>query len=94
MWLFFFATIGLTNILISSEIMEPVDAWAKRWLPKSIYHAIFECYQCCGFWSGVFMGILLFGFDPFALLMTGCAGSYLADTSETLLGAMENQHEA
>jgi hypothetical protein len=83
-WLFVFAVIGMTRIIINGKIMDPVDAFAERHLPRPLYEAIFECYQCCGFWCGVACGWMLFGWSPAIVFASGCAGSWLADFSETI----------
>jgi hypothetical protein len=83
-WLFLLAVIGMTRIIINGRIMDTVDAFAEAHLPRLLYYGIFECYQCCGFWCGVILGLALFGTNPWIVLAAGCAGSYVADFSETI----------
>jgi hypothetical protein len=76
--LFAFGTIGLTHILSDGDIFQPIRekiAANKKlqWLSKLI-----ECYQCCGFWAGLFVGLLIFGFNPPVVLVCGFASSFLA----------------
>lgn len=90
-WLFFAAVIGMTHIVVDSEIMEPLDAWAKRHLPAKVHHGLFECYQCSGFWCGAFLGFILVSFNPFVVFACGCAGSFLADFSESVFKYLESE---
>ena len=62
--LFLVAVIGMTHIVVDSEIMEPVDEWAKSWMPARLHHGLFECYQCSGFWCGVVLGSLVVSVHP------------------------------
>ena len=39
MTLFILAVIGLTHILVASEIVDPVDDWAKTWMPPKVIMA-------------------------------------------------------
>jgi hypothetical protein len=90
-WLFFLAVIGMTHILIDSEIMEPVDTWARQHLPPKLYHGLFECYQCAGFWCGVLLSPLV-SLNPFVMFACGCAGSFLADYSESAFKHLERHN--
>jgi len=87
--LFLLAVVGMTHILVDSEIIEPVDGWAKTWMPARVHHALFECYQCSGFWCGVFLALMMFSFHPCIVFACGCAGSFLADFSETAFKYLE-----
>ena len=89
--LFLVAVIGMTHIVVDSEIMEPVDGWAKAHLPTKLYHGLFECYQCSGFWCGVFLSPMV-SFNPFIMFACGCAGSFLADFSESAFKYLESNH--
>lgn len=84
MMLFIFAVIGLTHILVNSEIMEPVAEWLRPRLP-AVHHGLFECYQCSGFWCGVALGLLM----NLSLVACGCAGSFLAQLGHWALNALE-----
>ena len=37
-----------------------------------------ECYQCCGFWSGVIVGLVVLTHNPLILIVCGCAASFLS----------------
>lgn len=92
--LFCLAVIGMTHILVDSEIMGPVEDWAKAHLPAKIHHALFECYQCSGFWCGIALGVLIVSHDPRVLFACGCAGSFLADLSESVFKYLEGSNDA
>lgn len=92
--LFCLAVIGMTHILVDSEILGPVEDWAKAHLHAKIHHALFECYQCSGFWCGIVLGVLIVSHDPRVLLACGCAGSFLADLSESVFKYLEGPYDA
>ena len=89
MILFTLATIGMTHILVDSEIMTPVDAWAEKHLPATVHHGVFECYQCSGFWCGMILGYFLIGTNVSIVFACGCAGSFLADLGKLILDRLE-----
>lgn len=89
MILFILGVIGMTHILVDSEIMEPVDEWAKTWMPAKLHHGLFECYACSGFWCGVVMGLFTVSANPLILFACGCAGSFLADLGKDILDRLE-----
>jgi hypothetical protein len=95
--LFFFATIGLTHIIVDSVFFDPIRRffdWLSGkcykkmqpwWRPRNILGWLFEkihymltCYQCAGFWCGLFAGWVFFGNNPWIILMCGFASSYLS----------------
>lgn len=76
--LFAIGSIGLTHILTDGMIFQSfrdkiAANYKLQWLSKLI-----ECYQCCGFWCGLFVGLLVFGFNIPTLLACGFASSFLA----------------
>jgi len=75
--LFCLAVIGMTNIVVDSSLFQPVREWLQSWMHKSVYE-LFECHQCCGTWCGFICGACLLSYNPFFVLMCGCAGSFLA----------------
>lgn len=87
--LFILGVIGMTHIMVDSEIMEPVDEWTKTWMPPKMHHGLFECYQCSGFWCGVVLGLFVIGANPFVVFACGCAGSFLADLGKLILDRLE-----
>jgi len=89
--LFLLAVSGMTHIVVDSEIMEPVDEWAKSWMPARLHHGLFECYQCSGFWCGIVLGLLVVSVNPCVVFACGCAGSFLADFSESAFKYLEGK---
>lgn len=87
-WLFIVAVIGMAHIVVDGEIMEPVDEWARTWMPTRLHHGLFECYQCSGFWCGVVLSPLV-SLNPCIAFACGCAGSFLADFSESVFKYLE-----
>lgn len=89
MILFILSVIGMTHILVRSEIIEPVEKLAAIYLPTKIHHGLFECFQCAGFWCGAILSLLLISWNPVTIFAFACAGSFLADFSETLFRYLE-----
>ena len=81
--LFSLATIGLTNVLVHGKIMDVIGlrGWLKRTLPSD-YYSVFECYECSGFWAGMFVGLFFF---PYWFVFCGFAGSVLSATYNDLM---------
>lgn len=75
--LFCLATIGMTNIIVDSNLFEPIRNWIKEKMPEKIYDLI-TCHQCCGTWCGFLCGAILLTNNIWIILCCGCAGSYLA----------------
>jgi len=84
--LFILGVIGLTHILVDSEIMGPIHEWIEPRCP--IVGKIMECYQCCGFWCGLLLAPLL-SYNPLIWFAAGCAGSFLASLGFWILEALE-----
>lgn len=97
--LFVLSTIGLSSILVESVVFEPFRAWLKTtdknhnlliyFKPK--LSKIFSCFQCMGFWTGLFCGLILVSFNPIIILCCGFAGSFLSPFSSTLINYLEAQ---
>lgn len=77
--LFCFATIGMTNIIVDSNLFEPIRTWIKNHLHTKISE-LFECHQCCGTWCGFICGGFLISWSLPIVFLCGCAGSFLAST--------------
>lgn len=81
MLLFFaFVTIGLTNVIVESTILNPIREWWKKNTSEFFADAI-ECHQCVGWWSGLLSSVLFFEFTfDFILIALGCAfaGSFIS----------------
>ena len=87
---FVFAVIGMTHIIVDSSLFEPVREWIKDKL-HPFFSRVIECYQCCGTWVGFFVTFWLISWHPAAVLMGGCAGSFLAYSAAVLLTYFESQ---
>jgi ammonia channel protein AmtB len=51
--------VGMTTIIVEGTIFMPIKAFLKKFVPEKIMK-IMDCHQCCGFWSGIFMSLLLY----------------------------------
>lgn len=75
--LFCLASIGMTNIIVDSRLLESFREWVKGLVSEKVYEA-FECHQCMGTWCGMVCGLILISYNPIIILLCGCAGSFLA----------------
>lgn len=98
--IFCLAIIGLTNILvdpatIAQPLRKKIESLSKsklmfnsqvfwEWMDK-----LLSCYQCAGFWSGIFCGIILISYNPFVALACGFAGSFIATWGAVYLNYLE-----
>jgi hypothetical protein len=85
--LFVLSVVGMTHIIVDSEISEPVHAWVQPRLP-AVARGM-ECYQCAGFWCGIALGLTLLSFRPCIVFAAGCAGSFLAQLGWLVLDSLE-----
>ena len=83
-FIFCFATIGLTNIIVDSSLFAPIRKRLQSVLNESVYE-LFECHQCCGTWCGFICGGILISWNRVVMLMCGFAGSFLASTHYLLV---------
>jgi hypothetical protein len=74
------AVYGMTTIIVSSAIMEPVRKMITKTIPP--LGKLVNCMLCTAFWAGVFWGMLYW--NPFSkaegnvflhALFSGCFGS-------------------
>lgn len=76
-------SIGMTNIIVESDIAKVVKDKIKPYLPELIMKGL-NCYQCTGFWAGAFTTTLLLVFNEWGfnkihyIFLGGCATSFLA----------------
>ena len=76
-------SIGMTNIIVESDIAKVVKDKIKPYLPEFIMKGL-NCYQCTGFWAGAFTTTLLLIFNEWGfnklhyIFLGGCATSFLA----------------
>lgn len=99
--LFVMATIGLTNIMVDGVVMDKPRQWfvdrKENWFCDKITK-ILECYQCAGFWCGLFCWIiglwmpwLLYGFvGSFVAVLTAHVFAYFEAVSIVNLTEEEN----
>lgn len=50
--------VGMTTIIVEGEIFVPIKAFLAKFMPK-YFIKMMGCHQCCGFWSGIFLSLLL-----------------------------------
>lgn len=102
--IFVVAAIGMGHIIVDGVIFNPLKKWLEKesqfglvtWTKRKILEMM-NCYQCSGFWSGLFVGLCLWlsGHDPLGMNVTwfivpvlfiyGCAGSYLSNMAALLM---------
>ena len=81
LWLL--GSVGMTNIIVESEISKAVKDKIKNYLPAFLMKGL-NCYQCSGFWCGAFCTGLMhicngWGWEKLYLVfLGGCATSFLA----------------
>jgi hypothetical protein len=73
------ASVALTHLLVASDLMRAVADRCERYLPKTIHTALFECYQCSGFWCGLVMSLVMGVYDLPWLFALACMSSFFAD---------------
>ena len=74
--LFTIVSVGLTNIIVESELLSGLKTWfhnrgenSKSNFAKTFWHNVHymtNCYQCSGFWSGFLVAFLTYYFGLFA----------------------------
>ena len=87
-FLFIFASIGMTHIIIDGSIFESLRSWIANNLPQKLAK-LFQCYMCLGFWCGVFMGTILFKENQFFIFACGCASSILSQFTAIIFNTLE-----
>ncbi len=73
LFLFCFGSIGVTHIIVDGEIFRPVKEILSKKAPAFL-NKLLSCYQCTGFWVGLFFSIFLY-----------CDFNYLLKTFVVLL---------
>lgn len=90
---FCFASIGLTNIMVHGTIFDVIKLrpWLKEKM-KPEHFQVFECYECSGFWAGMFCGLFFLPFGWYLLLpVCGFTGSFLGKTYTDLMLYVESK---
>lgn len=87
--LFVAGVIGLTHIVVDGKIFLAVREFVRRRLPVWMF-SLLTCYQCSGFWAGLFCGWLAFPkASAWQILTAGFAGSFLATLGAACLNYLE-----
>lgn len=90
--MFILSTIGLTNIVVDSLIMEGFRNFVKRATAKlgiPFMGKATECPVCFGVYSGILMGLIWISYNPFIVIACGCAGSFISNASVVVLNWLE-----
>ena len=88
LFLFVFGTIGLTHIIVDSNLFRPARDYLRGKLPARVY-SVLECYQCSGTWCGFVVALLTLSYNPLTVLVGGFAGSFLASLAAFVLNYLE-----
>lgn len=102
MLLFAFGVIGITHIIVDGGVLRGFRNFVDKYCP-SWFGRLLACYQCSGFWVGVFIGAPLFHSmvkyavkdGPWycswilAAFLCGGAGSFLATLGAAVLNYLE-----
>jgi len=81
-FIFLLACIGMTNILVHGKILDVIKVFGKSlrsWLttPKFLAEML-NCYECAGFWVGIFLGLIYFKTFDWNVLIYGFATSLVS----------------
>lgn len=98
-FLFALGVIGMTHIIVDATIFQGFRDCVDKYLPASI-SKVFHCYQCLGFWSGLFCGWFAFTYHDNVtnidhaltwgqLFLAGCSGSLLSNFMAIYLNYLE-----
>ncbi len=83
------ATAGLTSIMVSGYLLQPLRAALSRKWPKSIGYAA-SCYQCTGTYCGAACAMLTFADSVAAqVVLLAFAGSLVAQVFAASMNAIE-----
>jgi hypothetical protein len=94
MLLWIFGCIGMTHIIVESDISKKFKDFIEPYTPNFIFKAL-GCYQCTGFWSGVIITTAYLIMQDnindfwFLIFVGGCASSFLSTFSAILLTYFE-----
>lgn len=88
-FLFSLGVIGMTHIIVDSSIFQWLRDLADAKLPAK-FSKMLHCYQCSGFWAGIFCGCLAFSTITYGqVFLAGCAGSILANFMAIYMNYLE-----
>lgn len=86
--LFAIASVGMSHLIVDGVIFEPIRNFIKKNFPEKIGYLI-SCYSCSSWWTSLFIGFLLFGFNIPLLLVCSFAGSFLSNFAAVILNWIE-----
>lgn len=87
--LFILGVVGMTHIIVDASIFEWLRNFMDKRFPEKVAKLI-HCYQCTGFWSGLFCGWAAFSNIAWTqLFLAGCAGSVLANFMAIYMNYLE-----
>ena len=88
-FLFFLGVIGMTHIIVDAAIMQWLRDLFDKFLPEYLSKLI-HCYQCSGFWCGMFCGWAAFtSISYWQIFLAGFAGSFLSNFSAIYMNYIE-----
>lgn len=100
--IFILATIGMSHIIVESEILASFRAAVRAHFGEaSKITYMVNCYQCTGFWSGAFNSLMFWLFSisltglPVVLeqLVCGCAGGFLSMVGAALITFLDSRNQ-
>jgi len=86
--LFILGVIGMTHIIVDASIFQWLRNAIDKYLPEKVAAGI-HCYQCTGFWCGLFCGWIMLSDSPLKMFVAGCAGSVLANFAALYMNYLE-----
>ena len=93
--MFFLATIGLTNILVHGRIFDVLKVGNKtvrQWMKSmGTFSEVWDCYECTGFWAGLFCGFFFFWGEWWFILPAGFVGSVISQTYTDLMYCLRSK---
>lgn len=99
--LFILGVVGMTHIVVDASIFAWLRDLIDKHLPEKVAAGI-HCYQCTGFWCGLFCGWIMLSNtwwwhflplpeSPLRVFVAGCAGSVLANIVALYMNYLETQ---
>lgn len=88
-FLFSLGVVGMTHIIVDASIFQWLRDYMDAKFPDKVSKLI-HCYQCSGFWCGLFCGWAAFSVISWQqLFLAGCAGSLLANFMAIYMNYLE-----
>ena len=95
-FLYVLGVVGITHIIVDpATIVQPFRTWADKHMPEW-FNRLVSCYQCCGFWIGAILAILMFEHTmpwywevPILFIAGGGTGSFLSTLAAAGLNWLE-----